>query len=145
MQKYRVSKAAFHYVLRKICMRSTYTPSALRLVVTLKLLASGGYQWLTCSAHTVCVAQNTFDTVASKVLQKLNTKFFVEWIQCTVNVATNVWFYQSLWIIEFLFYNYNHYNIFIIYYSNWMCWCNVHMLFKASGKWSNLQKSERKA
>lgn len=78
----RAFPKAFHYVVGKIGvsggMRSIHLPLALRLALTLKLLASVGYQRQGCTNHIVSVAQSTLSTVILDALQELEIKPFVE-------------------------------------------------------------------
>uniref|UniRef100_A0A1A9X3N7 DDE Tnp4 domain-containing protein n=1 Tax=Glossina brevipalpis TaxID=37001 RepID=A0A1A9X3N7_9MUSC len=99
IQKFRVSKAAFQYILEKIeisgGMRSTYIPPVVRLALSLQLLGSGSYQWVTGCGYCMNVAQSTVSTIVSEVVQELQRSLCAEWIQFRINSDAKMWFYEK--------------------------------------------------
>uniref|UniRef100_D3TQX7 DDE Tnp4 domain-containing protein n=1 Tax=Glossina morsitans morsitans TaxID=37546 RepID=D3TQX7_GLOMM len=102
LQKFRVSKEAFEYILGKIGandgIRRTYTPPVIRLALTLELLGSRSHGRLAGSDLCSTVAQATFSVVVSEMIQELEDKLCTEWIQLDINANTKRWFYKEFGI-----------------------------------------------
>ncbi|XP_054746199.1 uncharacterized protein LOC129250617 [Anastrepha obliqua] len=77
IQRFRLSKEAFNYVLNNIninCQDTKAVPAVLQLAACLSLLASGGYQHAIGNDYLIGMCQSTVSKLTGNVLEEIEAK-----------------------------------------------------------------------